>query len=364
MNWRDIRHPRKGGAEVLTYGIFRQLVERGHRVTWFTGSFPGAQPNETIGGVDIVRRGNALTVRAHAYAYYREALGVDVVVDEVNTLPFMTPVYSRSPVVACIHQLAREVWFYEAPPGVAQIGYAMEPVYLRPYRKTPTLTLSASSAKSLRSEAGFTGPIGIMPLAIDQYEAAPPLALDQRDHVIVSLGRVTRSKRLDHQLKALALLKEPPFDRLRLQIVGDGTKEIRASLNALAESLGVAGRLEWMGFVEETAKRQLLARARVLVMTSVREGWGLAVSEANLAGTPAIGYKIPGLKDSIRHGETGSVTEESPHALAQAIRDMLSDHVRYSVLAAAAQEDARGLTWEGTASFVERFLRDSMDGKQ
>ncbi|MGB6061555.1 MAG: glycosyltransferase [Candidatus Aquilonibacter sp.] len=363
MNWRDINHPRKGGAEVLTFGIFKGLVDRGHRVTWFTGAFPGGADHEVIGGVNIVRRGTALTVRAHAYAYYRQTSDLDVVVDEVNTLPFMTPVYSRTPVVACIHQLAREVWFYEAPPGIAQIGYAMEPLYLRPYRQVPTLTLSASSESSLRNEMGFTGRIGIMPLAIDQYPAQQPLPLEQRDHTIVSLGRVTSSKRLDQQIEALALLRTPPYDRLRLQILGGGTSRMRESLRALAQRLGVEDRVEWTGFVSETEKRRLLAAARLLVMTSVREGWGLAVSEANLAGTPAVGYDILGLKDSIKDGLTGLLTEESPSALAQGVRDMLDDGVRYSRIAQAAQNAAQGLTWEGTTSFVERFLRDSTAGR-
>lgn len=273
MNWRDIKHPRKGGAEVLTFGIFKRLVQRGHRVTWFTGAFPGGEDNEVIDGVSIVRRGTALTVRAHAYTYYRKASDLDVVVDEVNTLPFMTPVYSHTPVVACIHQLAREIWFYEASPGVAQIGYAMEPLYLRPYRQVPTLTLSASSEESLRKEMGFTGRIGIMPLAIDQYPAPTPLSLPERDDTIVSLGRVTRSKRLDQQIHALALLRTPPYDRLRLQIIGGGTSDMRESLRALAQRLGVEGRVEWPGFVSETEKRRLLATAKLLVMTSVREGW-------------------------------------------------------------------------------------------
>ncbi len=363
MNWRDIKHPRKGGAEVLTFGIFKGLVDRGHRVTWFTGAFPGGADSEVIDRVNVVRRGTALTVRAHAYAYYRKTSDLDLVVDEVNTLPFMTPVYSHTPVVAFIHQLAREVWFYEAPPGIAQIGYAMEPLYLRPYRRVPTLTPSASSESSLRNEMGFTGRIGIMPLAIDQYPAQSPLPPHERDDTIVSLGRVTRSKRLDQQIEALALLHTPPYDRLRLQIIGGCTNGMRESLRALAQRLGVEDRVEWMGFVSETEKRRLLATAKLLLMTSVREGWGLAVSEANLAGTPAVGYGILGLKDSIKDGLTGLLTEETPSALAQGMHYMLDDEARYARMAQAAQNDARGLTWEGTTTFVERFLRDSMDGR-
>lgn len=356
LNWRDLKHPRKGGAEVLTHGIFARLAERGHRVTWFCSNFPGGRTSERIDGIDIVRGGNAVTVRSHAAAYYRTLSDVDIIVDEINTLPFFTPLYSRSPVVAFICQLARDVWFYEAPPVVAQFGYAIEPMYLRPYRDRPILTISASSARSIREEAGLRGETFVMPMGIDQYEAPPPLTLDARDDIIVALGRVTPSKRLDHTIHALALLKHPPLDRLRLTIIGGGAAPIRRRLENLAGSLGVHDRVEWTGFLTENEKRQRLRRAKAIVMNSVREGWGLAVSEANLAGTPGVGYNILGLRDSIVAGQTGLLTEESPQSLAQGLTDLLSDPDRYNRLARQAQEHARTLTWDAATTSVEHFL--------
>jgi len=351
-----------GGAEVLTHGIFARLVERGHRVTWFASDFPGAERHEIIDGIDVVRGGNAVTVRAHAFRYYNALSNVDVVVDEINTLPFFAPLYARVPVVAFVCQLARDVWFYEAPVGIAQLGYALEPLYLRPYRRVPVLTISQSSADSLRHEMGFRGEIGVMPMAIDQYEAPAALPLEEREDSIVVLGRVTPSKRLDHSIRALALLTKPPLDRLRLQIVGSGSDRVRERLNRLAASLEVGQRVEWAGFLTEAQKRDRLRRAKALVMNSVREGWGLAVSEANLAGTPAVGYEILGLRDSIKNGLTGVLTEETPQALAQGLENLLHDPKRYSDLATAAQLQARSLTWDGTTTFVEQFLAATAKG--
>jgi glycosyltransferase involved in cell wall biosynthesis len=363
LNWRDIKHPLKGGAEVLTHGIFARLVERGHRVTWFASDFPGAARRERIDGIDVVRGGNAVTVRAHAFYLYRSLRDVDIVVDEINTLPFFTPLYARVPVVAFICQLARDVWFYEAPPGMAHVGYALEPAYLLPYRRVPVLTISQSSAESLRHEMGFAGEIGVMPMAIDQYEALAPLRLEEREDAIVALGRVTPSKRLDHTIRALALLKEPPLNHLRLQIVGSGRVAVRERLDRLAESLEVSQRVEWAGFLSEAHKRERLRRAKALVMNSVREGWGLAVSEANLAGTPAVGYGILGLRDSIKNGLTGVLTEETPEALAQGLENLLRDPKRYSELATSAQTQARSLTWDATTTFVEHFLAATAKGR-
>lgn len=360
LNWRDIKHPRMGGAEVLTHGIFSRLVQRGHRVTWYASSFPGSSSHEFIDGIDIHRGGNAVTVRAAAFAFYRHANDVDVVVDEINTLPFFTPLYARAPVVAFICQLAREVWFYEAPPVVAQIGYSLERLYLRPYRHTSTLTISESSAESLRSEAALRGSIGVMPMAIDQYSAGPPLPLSQRDETIVVLGRVTPSKRIDHTIRAISLLPER-FSRLRLQIVGGGSPDVRNSLDRLAGELGVRDRIEWSGFLTEAEKRDRLRKARAVVMNSVREGWGLAVSEANLAGTPAVGYRIPGLRDSIRDGKTGLLTGQSPEELARGLAELLTDEARYADFARAAQDFAHTLTWDRTTAYTERFLEESIN---
>jgi glycosyltransferase involved in cell wall biosynthesis len=56
-----------------------------------------------------------------------------------------------------------------------------------------------------------------------------------------------------------------------------------------------------------------LSRAHIILVPAVREGWGLVVTEANAMGTPAIGYDdVPGLRDSIRHGETGITIMEKP----------------------------------------------------
>ena len=363
LNWRDIKHPRRGGAEVLTHGIFARLVERGHRVTWFASDFPGAARTERLDGIDIVRGGNAVTVRIQAARYYASAPRFDVVVDEINTLPFFSPLYTRVPVVAFICQLAREVWFYEAPPVVAQIGYAIEPFYLRPYRTVPVMTISASSEESLRREMHFRGQMGVLPMAIDQFDIEPPLSLSQRDDVIVSLGRITRSKRLDHTIRALAMLTDPPWDRLRLAIIGGGSEPLQAELTRLAAFLGVGQRIDWMGYLDEASKRMRLRRAKALVMNSAREGWGLAVSEANLLGTPAVAYGILGLRDSVKSGTTGLLTEESPTALAEGLKTLLAEPERYGRFAAAAQTDARMLTWGKSTSFVEAFLTRMSEGR-
>jgi hypothetical protein len=78
--------------------------------------------------------------------------GYDVIIDEINTRPFLTPKFIKNgeQVVALIHQLAREYWFYETPFPISYIGYHfLEDRWLRNYVNIPTVTISESTKKDL-----------------------------------------------------------------------------------------------------------------------------------------------------------------------------------------------------------------------
>ena len=66
LNWRDIRHPKMGGAERLTHGILRRLVIGGHRVSWFSSSFQGAPEHEAIDGMNVLNFKGGPATRALA----------------------------------------------------------------------------------------------------------------------------------------------------------------------------------------------------------------------------------------------------------------------------------------------------------
>ena len=153
FNWKDTSHPLAGGAEEFTEQVARSLVGRGHAVTLFAAAVEGKPEREVVEGVEIVRRGGRLGVYPAARRFWsREGRGsYDVVIDEINTRPFLTPRWIRdTPIVALIHQLAREIWSYEMPFPVSVLGrYVLEPWWLRSYRDVPAMTVSASSAESL-----------------------------------------------------------------------------------------------------------------------------------------------------------------------------------------------------------------------
>ena len=123
LNWRDIRSPRAGGAEIVTHEVAKRLAGAGHDVVWLSSAPAGLPAEERIDGVRVLRRGSELTTRLWAPRVAREARP-DVVVEEINTLPYFAPVWFRGRVLLFVHQVAREGWWYESRPPLSAIGYA------------------------------------------------------------------------------------------------------------------------------------------------------------------------------------------------------------------------------------------------
>jgi hypothetical protein len=171
LSWRYLGHPAAGGAEVVTHEVLSRLAAEGHRVVAFTAAHPGAPEEDEVDGVQLVRRGGQTTVHLHAWRWLRRRLGeFDRVVDQINTIPFFTPLYvPRDKRRFWIQQLAREYWWREtrgALRALAPIGYLAEPVYLRAYRRTAGMTISESSRRDL--EALGIHDVAILPLAPDR----------------------------------------------------------------------------------------------------------------------------------------------------------------------------------------------------
>jgi glycosyltransferase involved in cell wall biosynthesis len=343
FNWKDLAHPHAGGAEVFTEEVARVLVRRGHGVTLHAAAVAGRPARELVQGVHVVRAGGRLGVyRAARRFWEREGRGsFDVVVDEINTRPFLTPRWLRgAPVVALIHQLAREIWFYETPFPIAVAGrYVLEPWWLRSYRDVPALTVSPSSAASLERHHGWRDVTVIREGSTPH--AVPPVAKDV-DPTVVFLGRLVAMKRPGDVIEAFKLLKKR-VQAARLWLIGNGPLTTRLRERAPAD-------VTFFGRIGSDEVRERLARAHVLVTTSVREGWGLSVSEAAACGTPAIGYAVDGLRDSIP-ASGGALVDPSPEALGGALVQFFS-----GALPLAPRNST--VPWADVALAVERRLEE------
>ena len=307
-------------------------------------------------GIRIVRAGRQWTVHWNAFRHYRRSLRgrFDVVIDEINTIPFFTPFWAGIPALLLIFQLAREVWRYESSIPISAIGYALEPVYLRGYRKAPVVTISKSTEQDLR-KLGFHGPITIIPIGIEQV--APAHSEKANVPTFLYVGRLAPSKRIGHMVQALAQFRQATGTG-RLWLAGSGSDRYQRALADQAKRLNVADDVVFWGYVSEEEKRRLMTEAHALLMTSVREGWGLVVTEANACGTPAIVYDVAGLRDSVRDESTGLVVPSQPAYLTEAMLRLITDSGLYSRLA------EEGRRWSSTFSFdtAARMVEQALEG--
>ncbi len=307
-------------------------------------------------GIRIVRAGRQWTVHWNAFMHYRGSIRgrFDVVVDEINTIPFFTPLWAGIPTLTLIYQLAREVWWYESVFPISAVGYALEPIYLRVYRKAPAITISKSTEQDLR-KLGFQGQITITPIGIEPVGATQ--AVKASTPTFLYVGRLAPSKRIGHMLQALAQFRQATGTG-RLWLAGTGSDQYHRALANEARSLHVEDEVVFCGRVSEQEKHRLMTEAHALLMTSVREGWGLVVTEANACGTPAIVYDVPGLRDSVRDQSTGLVVPPQPEHLANAMIRLTTDAGLYLRLA------HEGRRWSSTLSFDEaaRQVEQALEG--
>jgi glycosyltransferase involved in cell wall biosynthesis len=357
LSWRYLDHPAAGGAEVVTHEVLRRFVERGVDVTCFTAAYAGAMRNGEIDGVRVVRAGSQWTVHMHAWRWLRRRLqDFDRIVDQVNTIPFFTPLYARRQTPhLLIWQLAREYWFRQMRGPLrlaAPLGYIAEPWYLGAYRSTPAITCSASSAEDLRRLGIGDRGLEILPLALP-FEALHDLEPKSGSWRMIVVGRLTPAKFAEEAIETFAAVQAQVPDA-RLDVVGGGEPAYARRLQRRVQARQLRD-VVFHGRVSEERKLSLLRNAHVHVFCSHREGWGLTVTEAAAMGTPTVGYDAPGVRDSIDDvrllAPIGDVRE-----LADRVLGLHAAPIAYEALRREAWERASALSYERTTDAMAAAL--------
>jgi glycosyltransferase involved in cell wall biosynthesis len=171
---------------------------------------------------------------------------------------------------------------------------------------------------------------------------------------VVFIGRLKKAKLPHHALDAFSIIKREIPDA-KMWIIGDGY--LRQKLESL-EGKDVT----FYGHVSNEIKYDLLSRAHIILVPAVREGWGLVVTESNAMGTPAIGYDVHGLRDSIRHDKTGIIImEKSPEVMAQQAISLLRDSERLSRYSRNALEYSKRFNWDNSVDMLENVLNSQRE---
>jgi glycosyltransferase involved in cell wall biosynthesis len=346
FNWRDPKNPKAGGAEIATLNHALGWIDAGHTVLWFSTSFPDAVPYENYKGIHIYRQGNQISVYLRAFLFYQKMhKKIDIVIDEIHGLPFFTPLYVRKPRIAFINEVANVIWDYMFPFPLSKIGKYTEPLLLQLYKRTPMMTGSQSAKDDLVALGFSPKNITVIHHGLDVHEVADAIKKETKPTCLF-VNRLVKMKGIEDVLRSFAIIHKQVPDA-QLWIVGKGESHYVEKLKEMAKTLQIQNNAVFFGYVPDKEKYTLLKRAHVLLHASVKEGWGLNVIEAASQGTPTVAYRVGGLIDSIKDGETGLLTKENtPENLASYAVQLLNNKDLYFTLQKHAIAWSKKFSWK------------------
>jgi glycosyltransferase involved in cell wall biosynthesis len=366
LNWNDLKNPFAGGAEVHLEELLRRLVSYGHQVTLFCSGWDGCPPQETIEGVKIIRRGNRYNFNLIAPLHLRRLARenrFDLLVEDINKIPFYTPLYLDLKTLVVIPHLFATTVFQEINFVLGTYIYLAEKPLMSVYKGRHYNVISESTADDIAARGVPRKDISVIHCGIDRNVFSYREEVAKYDHpTVLYLGRIKKYKSIQHLVVAFHRVRQQLPD-VRLMIVGTG--DYLPELQKLVLSLGLKESVEFPGFVSQAEKVERLRRSHVSVLPSLKEGWGLTNIEANSVGTTVVAANTPGLRDSVRHNETGLLYEYGDtDQLASHLLTILTDTDTRHRLERGALVWAEKFSWDDAARTFETLCLDYLAGRR
>lgn len=367
FSWRDPKHPQAGGAEQVMHEHMKGWIEAGHHVTLFSSEYIGCSKDEILDGVNIIRSGHQyldVQIRGCYWYFCGKHKKFDLVVDQFHGLPFFTPLYVRVKKMAVLQEVAKEVWLVNHLPKpfnwiIGVMGYLFEPLIFLLYRNVHFMTGSQSAKNDLIKFGIRDKNITIVPHGVI---ITIPKVLPKREKkkTIIFLGALTRDKGVEDAIETFGLLSK--VGDFNFWIIGKSNSEYLSFLRERCQILKITNRVKFWGFISQSEKFQLLARAHLLINPSLREGWGLVNIEANAMGVPVVAYNSPGLVDSVKNDQSGIIVcKNNPAKLAETINKILDNKVLFKKLEIGSKKWAEKFSWKISSkeslSLIERLIK-------
>ncbi len=310
LNWQDLTNPQAGGAEVHLEELLRRIAQKGHKITLFCSGYAGSKPEEIIEGIRIIRKGNRYNFNLVAPFGLRRLIKnekFDVLVEDINKIPFYTPLYLKIPTMVVVPHLFSTTVFKEINFLLGLYIYFSEKPLVSVYRGRKFNVISESTAMDISKRGIPREDISVTHCGIESgtYKFDPSIKKFDRP-TILYLGRVKKYKSIDHLLQAFQIIQKR-IPEAELKIVGGG--DYLPKLKILADQLRMDSKVEFPGYVSRERKVELMRRSHVAVYPSLKEGWGLTNIEANACGTTVVAANVAGLRDSVVDGKTGFLYE-------------------------------------------------------
>jgi len=196
----------------------------------------------------------------------------DIVIDDMNKIPFYTPLYVREPLLGMVMHLFSKSIYKEASLPAATYVYCAEQLALSVYRNTPLVAISESTRTELLSHGCPQENVFLVPCAVNHTAYRQLSSVPRTEFMIGYVGRIKKYKSVDHLLRAFAIvLKVLP--EARLVIIGEG--DGRPAFEQLSRELQIHHATTFTGFLPLEEKVRLLNQVQVVVNTSAKRRMGI-----------------------------------------------------------------------------------------
>lgn len=357
LAWRDLDDVEAGGSEVHAHNIASLWAQAGIEVMHRT-SFAAGHP------AHVRRSGYAVVRKAGRYMVFPRSVAAEIagrnghrdgLIEIWNGVPFMSPLWCRGPHAVWLHHVHGPMWEMSLPPGLAKAGRILEEkIAPRFYRSTPIVTLSDSSRDELIAEMGFSDDqITVVHPGVDQ-RFVPGAGKTRHPHVM-AVARLVPVKNFARLIRIMVRVRAAVPDAY-LSIVGDGYE--REQLNDLIGELDAHDYIRLLGHLDDDDVMDLYQSAWVVASTSIREGWGMTITEAAASGTPCVATRIAGHLDATVDGVAGLLGDTDDELVGHLVA-VLTDADLRERLSKGAIERAGQLTWEAAAIGTFEVLADT-----
>jgi glycosyltransferase involved in cell wall biosynthesis len=359
LNWQDSKNPQAGGAEVHLEEILKRLLRSGHQIDLLCSNYPGGSKMDVASGIKIIRCGSRYNfnwVVPFAMRKLIRSNRYDVVIEDINKIPFYSPVYQRLPTLVVVPHLFASAVFQEINFLLGAYIYLAEKPVARVYRNNRFMVISNSTAAELEKRGIPRGNINVVECGVDkEVYRFDPEVLKFQIPTLLYVGRLKKYKSVETAIEALPRIQES-VPGTRLIIIGAG--DYRPVLEHQVRTLGLQGVVEFRGFVPETEKVTYLRRAHISVYPSLKEGWGLTNIEANACGTAVLAARVPGLQDSVDEGRSGLLFEHGNiDQFSELAVKLLTDEEFRRAIEMGGLRWAANFSWDKAALKTEEILK-------
>ncbi len=348
--WRDLDDPEAGGSELHAHRIAAIWAKAGIDVVMRTSMVAGQPTSIVRDGYTVVRRGGRYAVFLQVFmeGLRHRAKPGEALIETWNGMPFFSPLWYRGPRIVVLHHVHGPMWKMSLSRGLARVGEAIEKLLAPPiYRSSEIVTLSESSKMEIIEQMHLSASrITVVPPGIEPRFV--PGSRVSSDPLVVAVGRLVPVKQFDLLIKALVEVKKS-VPKLQAVLVGEGY--LRRELEMLIIECDADSWITLPGRLEDDEVVSLYQRATVVASASLREGWGMTLTEAAACGTPSVATDIAGHRDAVADGVSGILAAEGQPFIA-ALISVLSNNEERQELAAGALSVAAGFNWDRTAELA------------